>query len=161
MVHSAGARISSNWDFVRDLNPLPWGSEKSPGAEKDISNLFSKPSKPIAETAMATVQTERNTKETRRETKIIVARRGFGKMLFEGEQGLIRRCPWQGVLVSCLWFYCGKILQQVFCFTELNHVSFNSCSIYRNFWWLLAFWLVIPSWQVWWLAASERLWLGW
>lgn len=69
MVHSAGARISSNWDFVRDLNPLPWGSEKSPGAEKDISNLFSKPSKPIAETAMATVQTERNTKENKERNK--------------------------------------------------------------------------------------------
>jgi hypothetical protein len=35
-----------------------------------------------------------------------------------------------------------------FCFMELNHVSFNSCSIYCNFWWILAFWLAIPSWEV-------------
>jgi len=34
---------------------------------------------------MATVQTERNTEETRRKTKSTIAKRGFGKMYFEGE----------------------------------------------------------------------------
>lgn len=56
MVQQAGSRMESIWARFRDRRPSPFGSVNMGGSENVISSRFSKPSKPMAETAIAAME---------------------------------------------------------------------------------------------------------